>query len=100
MEKIQARKEECEDIKKAFYLLRVKHVQDNPDKYVTIDDLPLKTQFAILGEAFSLASDALDGAVDEYHFMWDVVEALLTSNEEREESKKWKEECERREGKD
>ena len=46
----------------------------------------------MLGEAFELASYTVGGIMDAYHFLWDVVDALLTSDEERVENEKWEEE--------
>lgn len=82
LEQIQGHKDECEEIEQAFTVLRKKFVKDSPD-YADSIELPISEQFRLLGEAFELASWTLDGISDEYHFMWDVVEALLTPKEKK-----------------
>lgn len=81
IDKIRESKRECEDITNAFNVLRRKYVNDTPG-YTVIIDLSLKEQFMLLGEAFELASPTLDGITDGWHFLWDVLEELLTPNEE------------------
>lgn len=80
LEQIQEHENECEEIEQAFKVLRQKFVKDSPD-YTDSIELPISEQFRLLGEAFELASYTLDGVADEYHFMWDVLEALLTPKE-------------------
>lgn len=75
LEQIQERPHECKEIEQAFYVLRQKYAKDH--KYSETIDLSLKENFEVLGEAFELASDTVGGIVDVYHFMWDVIEALL-----------------------
>ena len=87
LEQIQRSKRECEEIRQAFYVLRQKYVKDH-DGYSDIVDLSIKENFEVLGEAFELASDAADGISDEYHFMWDILDALLTPKEEKDEENK------------
>lgn len=82
LEQIQESKSECNEIEQAFKVLRQKFVKDSPD-YTNSTELPISEQFRLLGEAFELASWTLDGIADEYHFMWDVVEALLTPKEKK-----------------
>lgn len=102
IDKIRESKRECEDITHAFNVLRQKYVNDTPG-YTDIIDLSLKEQFALLGEAFELASSTLDGITDEWHFLWDVVEELLTSDEEKKEIEEryrvWQKQWEEREKK-
>lgn len=80
LEQIQESKSECKEIEQAFKVLRHKFVKDSPD-YTDSIELPISEQFRLLGEAFELASYTLDGVSDDYHFMWDVVDALLTPKE-------------------
>lgn len=81
LEKIQENPEECEAITEAYRILRKKWLVEHPET----DDIsiPLKEEFAILGEAFDLASYEVGDISDQYHFMWDVLDALLTSKEEK-----------------
>ena len=81
IDKIRDNKQECNEIENAFYVLRKKYVNDH-EGYTDYIDLSLKENFAILGEAFELASNTVGDIVDVYHFMWDVVEELLTPMEE------------------
>lgn len=95
LEQIQEKRGECDEIKNAFYTLRKKYIKEH--KHVNdIIDLSVTEQFTLLGEAFELASYTLESAPDDYHFIWDVKDALLTSKEEREEreerARKWAEE--------
>jgi hypothetical protein len=76
LEEIQAKPKECERIRDAFYTLRLKFVRDN-EGYSDIIDLSIKENFALLGEAFELASDTVGNISDEYHFMWDVLDELI-----------------------
>lgn len=75
IDKIRDNSDECRQIREAFYLLQEKYTKDN--NIPSDIDLSLQEQFRLLGEAFELASVTLDGAVDVYHFMWDVLEELL-----------------------
>ena len=75
LEKIQERPEECDDIRKAYYVLRQKYAHDH--NLGNSIDMTIKESFEVLGEAFELASITVDGITDEYHFMWDVIDALL-----------------------
>lgn len=45
-------------------------------------DVPIKTKFRLLGEAFQYCSETLDGVMDDYHFMWDVIDELLGDKNE------------------
>ena len=83
LEQIQEKPEECKEIRNAFWVLRQKYVKDHP-KYSDGVELSLQENFSILGEAFELASYTLDGCTDEYHFMWDVLDELLTPKVEKE----------------
>lgn len=80
LEQIQDSKDECEDIKRAFHVLRLKYMKEH--KINDVIALGIKENFEILGEAFELASQSLDGIIDLHHFMWDVEDALLTPKEE------------------
>lgn len=79
LEQIQKHKEECEGIRKAYYILARKYAKE---KHIDPIDLTLQESFSLLGEAFELESVVLDGAVDTYHFIWDVLDALLTPKED------------------
>jgi hypothetical protein len=79
LEQIQKHKQECEDIRKAYYILVRKYAKE---KHIDPIELTLTESFSLLGEAFELESVVLDGAVDMYHFIWDVLDALLTPKEE------------------
>lgn len=76
LEQIQENKKECQAIINGYYLLRRKFINEH-EEYSDDIDLDLKENFALLGEAFELASHTLDGITDKYHFMWDVLEKLL-----------------------
>lgn len=76
LEKIRENPQECESIRSAFYTLRKKYINDNPDISDEIN-LSIQEQFRLLGEAFELESAVLDGCTDEWHFLWDVLDALL-----------------------
>lgn len=80
LEQIQKSKYDCSHIREAYYVLLNKFMKDNgiPDDI----DLTMSQRFAILGEAFENESVTLHGIPDEYHFMWDVLDALLTFKEE------------------
>lgn len=80
LERIKEDDRECQNIKEAFYVLRRKYVKDH--NYTDSIDLSITEEFALLGEAFELESTTLQGIADSYHFLWDVVDELLTSNEE------------------
>lgn len=84
---IQASPDECQKIRDAFYLLRTKYIDDNPEYSGTID-LTLKEQFAILGEAFQLASTTLRDEArsdTEDHFIQDVLMYLVPDEWDRKE---------------
>lgn len=80
LEQIQASEQECRDITHAYYVLQNKYLKDHNEH----DDisLPISTRFQILGEAFEVASYVVDGISDPHHFMWDILEALLTYKKE------------------
>lgn len=82
LEQIQKNPNECKQIEQAFYVLRKKYIKDHPG-YNDPIDLTLPEQFMLLGEAFELGSQTLNGVSDEYHFVWDIIEALLTPTEEK-----------------
>ena len=84
IDKIRENRYECEAISNAFKVLQRKYINDTPG-YTDPVDLSLRESFMLLGEAFELASDTLDGITDVYHFMWDVGDELLTSDEEKKE---------------
>lgn len=75
LEQIQKHKQECEDIRKAYYVLLGKYCRDNGTEDIS---LSLKESFSLLGEAIELQSVVLDGVPDLYHFMWDVLDELFT----------------------
>lgn len=78
LEQILENIEECEDIRRVFYALRRKYIKDNlegGDEF----SLSIQENFRLLGEAFELESWTLDGISDKYHFIGDVLEALLGS---------------------
>ena len=79
LEQIQNSKYERDHIREAFWVLRKKYLNDHPDKSDV--GLTLPEEFAILGEAFDLESGVLD-IPDQYHFMWDVLDALLPEKSE------------------
>ena len=79
LEEIQSNKEECRRISEAYSTLTAKYMNDN--KLHGLEELSITEQFALLGEAFELSSWNLDGIADGYHFMSDVVDALLTPRE-------------------
>lgn len=81
LERIKEDDRECRNIKEAFYILRRKYVKDH--NYADSIELSIVENFTLLGEAFELESTTLQGIADPYHFLWDVVDELLTSNEER-----------------
>ena len=72
LEQIQKHKQECEDIRKAYYVLAHKYAKE---KHIDPIELTLTESFSLLGEAFELESVVL-------HFAWDVLDALLTPKEE------------------
>lgn len=81
LEQIQSSKKECKEIENAFYVLRQKYVRDHG--YSDSIDLTIKENFEVLGEAFELASATVGDIVDGYHFMWDIIEELLTPKEDK-----------------
>lgn len=74
LEKIQENPKEMEKIRNAYYLLLKQRAKLQG---LDTDELDIKESFEVLGEAFDLASDTIDGFIDDYHFMWDVLNALL-----------------------
>lgn len=80
IDRIREHKKECEEIENAYYVLRRKYIKEHKE-YGDPMDLSISESFAILGEAFELASATLDDISDTYHFMWDVLEELLTPME-------------------
>lgn len=76
IDKIRENERECKEIENAFYVLRQKYTKDHG--YSDSTELSLKENFEVLGEAFEFASDTVGGIMDGYHFMWDVIEELLT----------------------
>lgn len=81
LEQIQERKEECEHIAQAYYVLERKYLREH-NKADDVE-ISLSEMFSILGEAFEHESSVLSGVNDLYHFMWDVIDALLTTKEEK-----------------
>ena len=77
IDQIREHKQECKDIEKAYYVLRSKYIKDH-EGYSDPIDLSIGESFAILGEAFELASETVDSITDVHHFMWDILEELLT----------------------
>lgn len=84
IDQIRENKQECKDIKNAYYVLGSKYIKDH-EGYSDPIDLSISESFAILGEAFELASETVDSITDVHHFMWDILEELLTPAEERDE---------------
>ena len=78
LDKIRENKAECKAIESAYYTLLKKYCKDNKTDDIT---LSLQEQFALLGEAFELESHTVGDATDIYHFIWDVIEELLTPTE-------------------
>lgn len=74
LEQIQRSESECQDVRKAYWLLRAKYIMDHEHGEL---DLELEQEFALLGEAFRLCSDTVGGITDTHHFMWDVLDELL-----------------------
>ena len=81
LQEIQSSKRECEEIEQAFYVLRRKYAADNHLEDVI--NLTIAENFKLLGEAFELASMTLDAVTDGYHFVNDIIEALLTPKGEK-----------------
>lgn len=79
LEQIQGSKTECERIKNAFYALRERYLEEHG--YSDHIELTVPEQFEILGEAFAYGSNVISDISDEYHFIDDVVLALLTPKE-------------------
>lgn len=86
LEQIQEDKKEMSDIQTAYWVLKRKYAKK---KGIDTIELSLKENFAILGEAFELASEIVGDIHDSYHFMWDIMDALFP--EELAESNKIKE---------
>lgn len=74
LEQIQKNKKECEDIRKAYYVLLDKYCHDNLCHDI---ELTLPQMFSILAEAFEIRSSTLSGVNDLYHLMGDVIDELL-----------------------
>lgn len=74
LKQIQKNKNECREIRDAYFVLLNKYCKDNHCDDIELD---LRQMFAILAEAFELESWTLNGVTDVYHFMGDVVEELL-----------------------
>ena len=79
LKEIQHNPNECEQIEQAFYTLRSKYARDHLMDEI---EVPLGEQFKLLAEAFEIKSYVLDSVTDEYHFMDDIIEALLTPTKE------------------
>lgn len=80
LQQIHEHPKEMEEIRQAFYVLRQKYAKDH-DGYSDSIDLSLMENFMVLGEAFELASGTVGDISDPWHFMWDVVDALLPEKE-------------------
>ena len=80
LEQIQENEKECEHIRDAYYVLAHKYAKDHNDDPT---ELTIIDSFKLLGEAFELESDVLEGRIDGYHFMWDILDALLTPKKEK-----------------
>lgn len=76
LQQIQEKPSECQKIKNAYYAYINKLCEESPE-YSDIIDIDIKTLFKILGEAFQYNSDVVGSITDAYHFMWDVLDALL-----------------------
>lgn len=83
LEQIQENHQECEEIKQAFYVLRQKYARDH--KIGDSIELTIKQNFEVLGEAFELASETVGNITDAHHFLWDVVDELLTPKDKKED---------------
>lgn len=82
LERIQNDKKECERIKSA-YLVLANRIATEEHHSTDFRDLSVAEHFTALGEAFQYGSVVLDGVTDEYHFLDDVLEALLTPREDK-----------------
>lgn len=82
LERIQNDKGECERIKSA-YLVLANRMATEEHHSMDFHDLGVVELFTALGEAFQYGSSVLDGVMDEYHFLDDVLEALLTPREDK-----------------
>lgn len=74
LERIQASEYERRHIREAYYVLAHKYCRENDKEDI---ELSIKESFAILGEAFESESYVVNGIIDAYHFMWDVLDELL-----------------------
>ena len=74
LEQIKKDKQECKEITTAFYVLRRKYMREHNKDDI---ELSLQEQFSLLGEAFDIYSSTVGDISDQYHFVWDVIEALL-----------------------
>lgn len=81
LEQIQKNPSECKEIEMAYRVLVEKYLKEH-NKSDDID-LSLQETFSILGEAFELCSWTVRDISDQYHFMYDVLEILLTPKEEK-----------------
>ena len=75
LEQIQKNKTECTKIKNAYGVLLNKYCKDN--HLVDLNGVGVQKLFTILGEAIELEASAINGLSDNYHFMWDVLDALF-----------------------
>lgn len=78
LEEIQV-KNEGDDIRTAFRILTNQYCEEHQTDSIAME---VDEYFAVLGKAFKYASDTLDGISDTYHFMWDVLDALLPENKQ------------------
>lgn len=78
LQQIKEDKQQCADIKKAYYVLLHKYLKEH---HVDDIDLNLREFFAILAEAFELESETVSNITDVYHFMWDILDELLGVDE-------------------
>lgn len=85
LEQIQDDKGERERIKDAYFVL-VNRLAAEQYHAADFRELTVAEHFTALGEAFQYASSVLDGVTDGYHFLNDVLEALLTPKEKKGES--------------
>lgn len=79
LERIQANPRQMDDIRVAYATIRAVQMQQTNR---TLEELTIPEQFAMLGMAFELISDDLQGIADPWHFIQDVIEALLPEKDE------------------
>ncbi len=82
IDKIRESDRECKAIREVFYAFRLKRARE---KRCDVIELSLPEQFKLLGEAFENASDTVGDISDQYHFVGDIIEELLTSDKEKAE---------------